>query len=280
MATTNAAMIAANATRWSQAHIRPDWQSAIDVTADRLMVPAARARFKAVEKAEGVPWPVVAIIKEREAGADPAFRRSIAQGDAWNAPSQNVPRGRGPFPSWEAAAHDALTDCAPFAARWRDWSIGGTLTILEKYNGVGYAAKGLPSPYVWSATDQYVKGKYVRDGVFDPDFVDRQIGCAALLLAMQKRDPSITFAAPGTPARPTETPPASVIAEATRTARKTRAGAAVAGTGAATKSATETPATPVMHSFATYSAIGIAVVVAIVATVLIARKTRAIAAVW
>src|SRR5262245_24605091 len=112
---SNAAMIAANAARWANAHIHPEWQKVIDETADRLTRPENKARFLAVQKAEGVSWFVVAIIKEREAGADPAFKRSIAQGDPWNAPSRNVPRGRGPFSNWEAAAHDALVDCAPYA---------------------------------------------------------------------------------------------------------------------------------------------------------------------
>jgi hypothetical protein len=107
-----------------------------------------------------------------------------------------VPKGRGPFKSWEDAAVDALTNCAPFAARWRDWSIGGILTLLEQYNGLGYAARGVASPYVWAGTDQYVSGKYVRDGVYDPNVVDRQLGCADLLLAMMKLDSSIQFGAP------------------------------------------------------------------------------------
>jgi hypothetical protein len=104
-----------------------------------------------------------------------------------------VPAGRGPFKSWEDAAVDALVHCAPHAARNQDWSPGGTLTKLEEYNGLGYAARGQPSPYIWSGTDQYVSGKYVRDGVFDPNVVDRQLGCAGLIAAMMKLDPTITF---------------------------------------------------------------------------------------
>jgi hypothetical protein len=105
----------------------------------------------------------------------------------------HVPAGRGPFRSWEEAAIDALVNCAPYAARNRDWSIGGALTILEEYNGLGYASRGRPSPYIWSGTDQYISGKYVRDGVYDPDAVDSQLGCAGLLLAMMPLDPTITF---------------------------------------------------------------------------------------
>jgi hypothetical protein len=67
------------------------------------------------------------------------------------------------------------------------------LTLLETYNGVGYAYKGLPSPYLWSGTDQYVRGKFVEDGAFSATTVDKQLGCACLIMAMQKLDPSIQF---------------------------------------------------------------------------------------
>jgi hypothetical protein len=109
----------------------------------------------------------------------------------------HVPSGRGPFASWEDAAVDALVDCAPYAARNKDWSVGSTLTKLEEYNGLGYAARGLPSPYIWSGTDQYKSGKYVRDGVYDPDAVDSQPGCAGLLKAMAGLDASAALEADG-----------------------------------------------------------------------------------
>ena len=67
------------------------------------------------------------------------------------------------------------------------------MTLLEQYNGLGYASKGLPSPYVWSGTDQYVSGKYVADGVFSATTVDKQLGCAGLIMAMAALDPSISF---------------------------------------------------------------------------------------
>ena len=55
---TNAAMIAANASRWSKAHIHAEWQKTIDATADRLTMPANKARFQAVEKNEAPFWRV------------------------------------------------------------------------------------------------------------------------------------------------------------------------------------------------------------------------------
>jgi hypothetical protein len=106
----------------------------------------------------------------------------------------HVPAGRGPFISWEAAAVDALVNCSAYAARNADWSIGQALTKLEEYNGLGYAARGQPSPYLWSGTDQYRSGKYVRDGVYDANAVDSQLGCAGLLKAMAALDPSAVLA--------------------------------------------------------------------------------------
>jgi hypothetical protein len=73
------------------------------------------------------------------------------------------------------------------------------LTLMEQYNGLGYAYKGLPSPYVWSGTDQYTKGKYIRDKVFDPNVVDKQLGVAGLIRSLQSADPTIQFPDPGKP---------------------------------------------------------------------------------
>ena len=189
--TNISALAAVNARRWANAKL----------TRGPEFVPVAQQlcqkkdRFLGLSSLIGnrVPWFAIAVIKQREAGDDPRWTKSIAQGQPWNVRSTIVPKGRGPFKSWEESGIDALVNCAPFAARNPDWSIGGLLTLLEQYNGLGYAARGLPSPYIWSGTDQYRSGKYVSDGVFNPNVVDAQLGCAGLLLAMQQIDPSIQF---------------------------------------------------------------------------------------
>lgn len=179
------ALKAANEKRWADAKLTANYSG----IAKALV--GSKKRYQAVEAKTGVPWPVIAVIHERESSQN--WGRSLAQGDPIDRVSVNVPRGRGPFASWEAAAIDALVNCHPFLARKRDWSVGGTLVNLEAYNGIGYAAKGRPSPYLWAGTNQYVSGKYVRDGVYDPNHVDRQPGCANLLKAMMAIDPTITF---------------------------------------------------------------------------------------
>jgi lysozyme family protein len=52
--------------------------------------------------------------------------------------------------------------------------------FAERFNGMGYRQKGVASPYVWSGTDQYSGGKYVKDGVYDPNYRDQQLGVAVL----------------------------------------------------------------------------------------------------
>jgi len=178
---------AANLARWNAASVIPGLIHLIDGVSHRLV--AAKDRYQTVESKTGVPWAVVAVIHERESSQ--SWLGSLAQGDPWNHVSIHVPRGRGPFPSWEAAAEDALVVCPPHAAHWNDWTIGGALTLLEQYNGLGYANMGRPSPYVWASTDQYHSGKYVADGHYDPHAIDHQIGCAALLARMSLIDPSI-----------------------------------------------------------------------------------------
>ncbi|WFU53850.1 hypothetical protein QA639_29915 [Bradyrhizobium pachyrhizi] len=181
------ALTAANATRWTKAKLTRNFSG----TAKRLVAPTAKARYQTVSARTGVPWFFIAVAHEREASQN--WNTQLGQGDPLGSVSVHVPKGRGPFKAWEDGAFDALVNCAPFAARSRDWSIGGTLTMLEQYNGLGYAARGKPSPYIWSGTDQYVSGKYVRDGVFDPSVVDQQLGCAGLLAAMMQLEPTITF---------------------------------------------------------------------------------------
>jgi lysozyme family protein len=178
---------AANQARWTACHIHPEWLRILDSVSHNLV--NAKARYQVVEAKTAVPWAVVAVIHQRESSQ--SWTASLAQGDPWNRPSIHVPAHRGPFPSWEAAAEDALVICPPHAAHWTDWTIGGALTLLEQYNGLGYAGMGRPSPYIWSGTDQYLSGKYIADGHYDPHAVDHQTGCAALLQRMTLLDPTI-----------------------------------------------------------------------------------------
>jgi lysozyme family protein len=210
-----AALTVLNAGRWAHMSVNRESLAEVDAVAHRLTTPPIKTHCLSVSRQTGVPWWVVAVILEREAGG--SLAANLAQGDPWNEVSTHVPAGRGPFKSFEAAACDALTNCAPHAAEWEDWSPGGTLTLLEEYNGLAYANHGVPSPYVWSGTDQYTIGKIVVDHGPIEQIVDKQLGCAALLSRMQAIDSSV------------------VIGQRLPMPTSTKAGgAAVAGGGAAT----------------------------------------------
>jgi lysozyme family protein len=179
-----------NQSRWLNMKADVSLAPIINKVAARLVAAAAKSQYVSVSGKTNVPWGIIAVIHEREASQ--SWKANLAQGDPWNKISIHVPKGRGPFASWEEAALDALVNCAPRAAAWKDWSVGGALTLLEEYNGLGYAAMGKPSPYIWAGTDQYKKGKYVADGHYDPNAIDHQLGCAALFAQMKQLDPSIT----------------------------------------------------------------------------------------
>ncbi len=211
-----AKMKAANAARWSRMHVNasrlPDFQA----TAKRLCAPFAKSMYQKISAATGVPWFVVAVIHEREAGGPPHWDKHLGQGDPLSRKTVHEPAGRGPFFGEDAfyrGALDALIDCAPHAAKWKDWTIGGALTILEEYNGIGYFLRGVPSAYVWSGSDQYVSGKFVADHVYSANAIDVQEGCAPLIACMAAIDKSVVLGdAPAKPALPPLPPPPDIPA--------------------------------------------------------------------
>jgi lysozyme family protein len=171
----------------------------------------AKSIYQEIEQATGVPWFIIAVIHEREASQ--MFTAQLGQGDPLAHVSTHVPKGRGPFVGPKAfvrGAIDALVNCQPYAARWKDWTPGGALTLLEEYNGLGYEGHHEASPYVWAGTSAQQPGKYTGDGHFDPSAWDKQLGCAGLLKAMMALDLSIKFGAPvalgESPAAPTPAP--------------------------------------------------------------------------
>ena len=146
--------------------LRPARKTLVDRTARALA--ANRARYEKVAAAVAMPWYVVAVIHSMEAGGD--FTRHLHNGDPLTARTTHVPAGRPrtgkpPF-TWEASAIDALTYQG--FGNWKDWSVPGTLYKLEGYNGFGYRDHHPQtlSPYLWSFSNHYARGKYVADGRF------------------------------------------------------------------------------------------------------------------
>src|SRR5882672_3323029 len=212
---------AANADRWASAKLTRNF-----ISVAKSLV-AAKVIYSDVQRVTKVPWWFIAVVHERESSQ--RWDASLAQGDPWNRISVHEPRGRGPFTSWQEAAIDALVYCHPYAAKNNDWSTGGTLTLLEEYNGLGYAVHSKPSPYVWSGTDQYKTGKILVDhGPIEYIYpsgprkgqtvIDPQMGCAGLLMTMANLDSSIKVGFPAMPIGPVpvviKPPQQTVVAQA------------------------------------------------------------------
>jgi lysozyme family protein len=142
-------------------------------------------QYKKVMQRTGVPWPVVGIIHSLEADCDLALH--LHNGNPLTARTTDVPRGRPPTGSppfdWVDSAVDALTMPNHFLHTVKDWPVERIAYELEKYNGFGYRLQhtGVNTPYLWSFTNQYTKGKFVADGVFKPAEKSRQPGAMALL---------------------------------------------------------------------------------------------------
>lgn len=189
-------LIVTSQAMWANCSILPKRSDEVTRVARRLVAPSAKTRYVSVSGITGIPWWVIAVIHEREAGQ--AWWANIAQGDPWNSISTHKPRGRGPFKSWEEAAIDALTKTPVFTLSrvnlWQDWTAGGTLVLLEMYNGFGYELYHHEnSPYIWGATNHQERGKYIADGCWSSTVWDQQLGCAAMLKRMQEMDSSITM---------------------------------------------------------------------------------------
>ncbi len=141
-----------------------------------------KVRYQSVETITQVPWYLIASIHHMEANND--FSKCLANGDPIDRKTIHVPAGKGPWHDFEASAIDALHYDG--LAGKENWSVGMCLEYSEKFNGTGYLKyhPSILSPYLWSYTNLYTKGKYVSDGRFDANAVSHQIGVAALFKAL------------------------------------------------------------------------------------------------
>ncbi|MCM2473384.1 DUF882 domain-containing protein [Rhizobium sp. CG5] len=145
---------------------------------------AQRPRYQTVGQPLGIPWWFVAGVHLLESTYN--FRTHLHNGDRLTARTFRVPAGRPhsgspPF-TWEFSAEDALR--GEGLAGLADWSLARSLYRWEVFNGLGYRSRRIPTPYLWSFSTVYNKGKFVGDGVFSPTAVSQQCGAAVLLKAL------------------------------------------------------------------------------------------------
>ena len=165
--------------------VKPERASEVEHTVSQIA--SNKARYNTVSVVTGVPWYLIGIIHSLE--CSPSFKQHLHNGDPLTARTVHVPKGRPksgqpPFP-WEDSAKDSL-DYEGFTDQ-NDWSLAASLWRFERYNGWGYRGKGINSPYLWSFSQHYTRGKYVRDGEWSDTAVSQQCGAAVLLRRMVER---------------------------------------------------------------------------------------------
>lgn len=175
---------------FAAAEPRPDRVGALAFYLERIE--RHRPRYEAAAAAAGgsVPWYVIACIHALESSFD--FNTHLFNGDPLTGRTVHVPAGHpvadpadGVRYRWEESAEAAIRHRG--LDRATDWSLPRTLHRLEGYNGFGYRRHGVPTPYLWSFSTLYERGRFVADHRFDPDAESRQAGAAVIIKELSRK---------------------------------------------------------------------------------------------
>ena len=167
---------------FNRCKIAPNKMAEVEDVVERIL--QYQNRYASIAAQSSVPWYVIAVIHNMECGLD--FTKHLHNGDSLKRRTVNVPAGRPktgqpPF-TFEVSALDALK--YDKLTEWKDWSIGGICYTLEGFNGWGYRAHKINSPYLWSYSNLYTSGKYVADNKWSGTAVSLQCGAAVILRSM------------------------------------------------------------------------------------------------
>ena len=167
--------------------IRLDKLNIVDNHVDKIET--NKNKYESVGDPLGVPWFFIGLIHTMESLRN--FNTHLHNGDPLTARTTHVPSGRPrlgtpPF-TWEESAMDALK--LKKLHNETDWSLPRFLYQLENYNGWGYRLyhSHVKSPYLWSYSNHYTRGKYTADGVFSNTAISKQSGSAVILRRMEQR---------------------------------------------------------------------------------------------
>lgn len=185
-------------TLFDTCEIRPQRQAAVEKLVGLIV--QNKERYRSAGTPLGIPWFFIGAIHNMESSLK--FNRHLHNGDPLTARTVHVPKGRPvagdpPF-TWEESATDALK--FEGLDKVKNWTMPGILFQCEKYNGFGYRTKHLEvlTPYLWSFSNLYSKGKFTADGKFDPEATSQQCGAAVILRRLSETG-VILFDANGNP---------------------------------------------------------------------------------
>jgi len=169
---------------FASCRIRDEHQAEVNWCVGKLSDGDNRQRYNRVAEEACAPWYFIGIIHAMEASFD--FHTHLHNGDPLTAKTVAVPRGRPPVwdppNDWVSSAVDAIT--FDHFADLTDWSLARTLYNWESYNGWRSRGMGINTPYLWSFSNHYSKGKFVADNTWDPNVVSKQCGAAVMLKAL------------------------------------------------------------------------------------------------
>jgi lysozyme family protein len=169
---------------WHTMEIRPEWKKTADAVARKIL--AKQGRYAAAVSGTKVPWWFIAVVHAMECSL--RFDQHLHNGDPLSSRTVRVPKGRPPAGSppynWEESAGDSIV--FEKLDQVTDWSLPSVLFHWHRYNGINneYKRRAIPTPYLWSGSQHYTKGKYVADHKFDSNAVSGQLGAAVILRSL------------------------------------------------------------------------------------------------
>lgn len=184
--------------RWQAARPDPHFSIALDLEVARFQRNMNRYQAITTMRSNGVPAAIIYCLHQRESSGN--FLCHPHEGSPLTQRTRYVPKGRLPNVSppytFNQSAEDAYYVCDRLdLVPWKNRQ--AALQGIESFNGLGYQKfhPDVPSPYLWSGTTIYSRGKYTGDGRFDITARDKQLGCAAILKRLEQQG---LFKWPGT----------------------------------------------------------------------------------
>ncbi len=173
-------------TLWDTMTVSDDWSSKATYIAKKII--SGQAKYAKAVAGTQIPWWFVGVVHSMEGGLD--FSTHLYNGDPLTDRTVHHPPGRpaviqGLPIDWVYSARDSLK--YERLDKVTDWSLPSVMYHWHRYNGIDneYKRRHIPTPYLWSGSQHYVKGKYVSDhNGFDPNAVSKQVGAAVLLKAL------------------------------------------------------------------------------------------------
>lgn len=168
--------------------------AAVQATAQRLVSFVDAGRYDAGCKATGVPVAWAAASFEREASS--RFNLNPAQGWPLDSESKWIPHN-GPFTgpnAWTNAQVAAYEIDGLDKVGAANWVWARACYEGEVFNGMGYRARGVHTPYLWAGTSLYVRGKFTGDGVYSATTEDEQLGIVPVMWEMVRMRSQLAFA--------------------------------------------------------------------------------------